>query len=236
MEFSDEFLENINEDPLGVGLSVCRTVTGRCKPTNAESHGPLLLEATLLLGSMVKGGLLQTLATPPVINSGSLRRASDAYSYVVQIQREIEAILARDNAVQLQSEMEQRFNRLITGTFGYELTEGDLNEVQDLLNRLRDLVTKSEELTDNHKERLLKRLEEVQQELHKKLSKLDKLYCLAIEVSVVAGTIGKNAEPLVKVAKALFGISYRTHAHTEGLPSSTTPQLLGDDSVSNLLD
>ncbi|KQM55761.1 hypothetical protein ASE80_01525 [Pseudomonas sp. Leaf15] len=236
MEFSDEYLMRINEDPIGVGLAVCRTATGRSKPATADAHSALLLETSLLLGTMVKSGLLQTTAVPPSIVNGRLRRAADGYTYVMHIQREIEGILAREKAVQRQSEMEQRFDRLITGSFGYELTEGDLNEVQDLLNRLRDLVTKSEELTDNHKERLLKRLEEVQQELHKKLSKLDKLYCLAIEVSVVAGTIGKNAEPLVKVAKALFGISYRTHAHTEGLPSSTTPQLLGDDSVSNLLD
>lgn len=236
MEFSDEFLAKINEDPLGVGLSVCRTVTERCKPASAESHRPLLLEATLLLGSMVKAGLLQSLATPPAINSGSLRRASDGYTYAVQIQREIEAILARDNAVQLQSEMEQRFNRLITGTFGYELTDGDLKEVQELLNRLRALIAESDELSDNHKERLLKRLEDVQQELHKKLSSLDKLYCLAIEVSVVAGTIGKNAEPFVKIAKSILGISWRTHAHTEGLPSGATPPQLGDDSVPLLSD
>ncbi|MGY2178024.1 hypothetical protein [Pseudomonas azotoformans] len=236
MEFSDEFLAKINEDPLGVGWSVCRTVTGRCKPATADAHGPLLLEATLLLGSMVKGGLLQTLATPPVINNGSLRRATDAYSYVMQIQREIEAIRARESAVQLQSEMEQRFNRLVTGTFGYELTEGDLKKVQELLDRLRSLIADSDDLSENHRERLLKRLEEVQQELHKKLSKLDKLYCLAIEASVVAGTIGKNAEPFVKVAKSIFGISWRTHAHTEGLPSGAIPPQLGDDSSSILID
>lgn len=236
MEFSDDFLEKINEDPLGVGLLACRTVTGRCKPANANDHGPLLLEACLLLDSMVKGGLLQTLATPPIINNGSLRRASDGYTYVMQIQREIETILARDNAIQLQTEMEKRFNRLIIGTPGYELTDGDLKEVQGLVNRLRDLIAETDDLSDNHKQRLLKRLEEVQQELHKKLSKLDSLYCLAIEASIVAGTIGKNAEPFVKVAKSIFGISWRTHAHTEGLPSGATPPQLGDDSVPALTD
>jgi hypothetical protein len=236
VEFTDDFLAKINEEPTVVGLSICRKVTGRCNPANLDVHLPLLLEASLILSAMVKNGLIQTTASQPIIVNGELRRPQEAHLYINTIQRELETIRAREKAIQTQSEMEQRFSRLITGSFGYEFTDGDLKEVQELVNRLRDLLQESEELSEDHKQRLLKRLEEVQQELHKKLSKLDKLYCLAIEASIVAGTIGKNAEPLVKVAKAIFGISWRTHAHTEGLPSGATPTLLSDDSASKLID
>jgi len=51
----------------------------------------------------------------------------------------------------------------------YEFSQGDLDEIQELLNRLRDLFSKSEELEEGHKSRLLRRLEKLQSELHKKV-------------------------------------------------------------------
>ena len=108
--------------------------------------------------------------------------------------------------------------------------------MKSLLDHLRRAITSSAELKEDHRQRLLKRLEKVQSELHKKLSTLDGLYCLAIEASIVAGTIGKNAEPIARAAKAIAGITWRTHSHTEGLPSGATSPLLTSDDAPNLIE
>ncbi|MFK3604012.1 hypothetical protein A7D21_17710 [Pseudomonas sp. AP19] len=236
MEFSDEFLSKINDEPLAVALEVCKRIKQGVSVPNANSQGDLLLEAGLIIDSMVRNKLITTKSELPSIVAGRPRNPLDFFHYISGVNAELEAVVARSKAEQFQSDIEQRMNRLITGSFGYELTDGDLNEVQDLVNRLRELIVGSEELSADHRQRLLKRLEEVQRELHKKLSTLDHLYCLAIEASIVAGKVGKNAEPIVKVAKAILGISWRTHAHAEGLPSGVTPPLLGDDSVTHLIE
>lgn len=103
--------------------------------------------------------------------------------------------------------------------------------MQSLINKLRDLIGDCKELDVDHKRRLQRRLEQVQQELHKRVSSLDHLYALAIEASIVAGKIGENAKPLIEAARELMGISWRTHAHSEGLPSSSEAPMLGNDAT-----
>lgn len=39
-----------------------------------------------------------------------------------------------------------------------------------------------------------------------------------------------------RVAKAIAGITWRTHSHTEGLPSGATSPLLTSDDATNLID
>lgn len=236
MEFSDELLARINDEPIAVGLEVCKHVRQKVNGATADVNSNLLLEAGMLLDMMSRNKLITTQHDLPAMVGGKPKRPTEFYNYITLVHGELDAIVARDKAIQFQAEIEERLTRAITGSFGYELTDGDLKQMQALVDQLRTLIIDSEELDDGHRTRILKRLEKVQGELHKKLSTLDSVYCLAIEASIVAGKIGKNAEPLVKVAKAISGIAWRTHAHTEGLPSSAAPQLLGDESNSNLID
>lgn len=236
MEFSKELYARISTEPLTVGLEVCRNVRQRVTAAGADLQIPLLLEAGKILGAMADNQLITIKATLPAIVDGKPRRATEFYNYISNVLAELEAIVVRDKNLELEAQIDQELTRVISSQFGYELTEGDLKEVQTLLDQLRSAITESTELKEDHKQRLLKRLEKVQSELHKKLSTLDSLYCFAIEVSVAAGTIGRNAEPLARAAKAIAGIAWRTHGHAEGLPSGAISPLLGDDSASNLLD
>ncbi|MDM9552447.1 hypothetical protein QU926_02095 [Pseudomonas asiatica] len=236
MEFSDELLAKINDEPIQAGMDICSHVSDKIRTYSVDAQANLLLEAGLILDRMIKSNLIQSTQKLPPVKGGKPANTADFMSFINGVNRDLKAVVEHNKAMQFQEQIEQRLNRMITGSFGYELTDGDLKEVQALLDKLRSAITSSTELKEDHRQRLLKRLEKVQSELHKKLSTLDGLYCLAIEASIVAGTIGKNAEPIAKVAKAIAGITWRTHSHTEGLPSGATSPLLTSDVATNLID
>ena len=62
--------------------------------------------------------------------------------------------------------------------FFYEFSSGDIDKIQNLINLLREEITKAKFIEDNHKQRLLKRLEKTQSEIHKKVSDLDRFWGL----------------------------------------------------------
>lgn len=110
--------------------------------------------------------------------------------------------------------------------FKYEFSQGDLEKVQALINELRQEVGTSTNLEDGHKARLLKRLEALQSELHKKISDLDKFWGLIGDASVVMAKIGNDAKPIVDRVREIADIVWRTQTRAEELPSGTTlPQI-----------
>lgn len=236
MEFSDELLAKVNDEPVQAGLEICTYVSDKIRRVSGDAQTNLLLEAGMVLDRMIKNNLIKSAQKLPSVTGGKPENPADFVSFISAVHKELKAVVEHDKAMQFQEQIEQRLNRTITGSFGYELTDGDFKEVQGLLDQLRSAITSSTELKEDHRQRLLKRLERVQSELHKKLSTLDGLYCLAIEASIVAGTIGKNAEPIARVAKAIAGITWRTHSHTEGLPSGATSPLLTSDDAPNLIE
>lgn len=229
MEISDEQIARANDEPIVVGLEVCKMVTRISNASLFVDQGSLHLEAVMFFFCLSDSGLLTYTAPRPEIVEGKVSH-QEALVFIESLQMELEAIQKREKSLKLQRELEARLSRGIKGSFGYEFTEGDFKEVQALVNKLRDLISDCADLDDEHKQRLHKRLEQVQRELHKKVSTLDQIYALAIEASIVAGKLGTNAKPLVEVAKSLMGISWRTHAHTEGLPSGIEAPMLNHDS------
>lgn len=128
-------------------------------------------------------------------------------------------------------QFKNHFSISLNNAFGYEFTDGDLKRIRTLINELRELITENTELDEDHKRRLLKRLEKMQAEIHKKVSDLNAFYGLAIEASVMLKKVGENAKPIVDRIKELTGISWSTQARAENLPSGTEPPMLENDST-----
>ena len=81
---------------------------------------------------------------------------------------------------------------------------------------------------EDHKQRLLKRIEKLQAELHKKVSDLDKFWGLVGDAGVVLGKFGKDAKPLVDRITEIAKIVWQTQARAEELPSGTDMPLLSE--------
>ena len=110
--------------------------------------------------------------------------------------------------------------------FGYEFSDGDLKRIQTLINELRDYITTSTDFDAEHRDRILNRLENLQKELHKRVSSLDRFWGLVGEAGVVLGKFGKDAKPFVDRIRELTQIVWNTQARTEELPSGTKIPLL----------
>lgn len=119
------------------------------------------------------------------------------------------------------SDTRNRFDIMFNNTFIYEFTQGDLDRVQELITELRDEITKSELFEEKHRQRLLRRLEKLQSELHKKVSDFDRYWGLIGDAGVVIGKFGSDVKPIVDRIKELVGIVWNTQVIAEELPIGT---------------
>jgi hypothetical protein len=123
----------------------------------------------------------------------------------------------------------KEFKRLIDnkfpGEFRFKFTDGDLNRIQTLINELRQIISTTEGLTEDHKSRLLDRLEKLQSELHKSISDLDKFWGLLIDASITFKKVGENAKPIIDRVREIIDIVWRVQIRTEELPSNTPMEL-----------
>ena len=104
----------------------------------------------------------------------------------------------------------------------YEFSEADFDRIQRLINELRDLITKTDEIEDeDYRHRLLSKLEKFQKELHKRLSDLHRLWGGMIEFGMVLGQMGTHAIPFFKRLREIKELVTGVQARGLNLPSST---------------
>jgi len=111
----------------------------------------------------------------------------------------------------------------------YQFSEKDFDRVQHLINEVRELISKSKYFEEDHKRRLLKRLEKLQAELNKKMSNLDMLWGLIGDAGVALGKFGKNAKPFTDRIGEILQIVCRTQAKAEDVKGTLPLRLLTGD-------
>lgn len=78
----------------------------------------------------------------------------------------------------------------------YIFEEDNYKNIQQTLNQLRDDLISCDIFEDEHKQRLLSKLESLQKELHKKMSSLDKALGQLVTIASALGTAGEKAKPM----------------------------------------
>ena len=115
----------------------------------------------------------------------------------------------------------------------YEFSDNDFSRVQTVLNNLRDLLTKSEDFEEDHRTRLLKKLEVLQSELHKKMSDFDRFWGFFIDSGIALTKFWENAKPFRDDVKEVFEIVSRTQAKAENVQKFLPLNLLKSDDASD---
>jgi hypothetical protein len=95
------------------------------------------------------------------------------------------------------------------------LTEQQKNDIQTKINELREAISTSGVFDDDHKGRLLKLLEELQQEIHKRVSDYDLMLAKLLSTARTVGEIGKESKPFIDRIKDIVNIF-----------GSSTPEIL----------
>lgn len=107
----------------------------------------------------------------------------------------------------------------------YEFSDKDHDRLQVLINELREEIGAYAKIDEEHRERLLDRLEKLQSELHKKVSDVDKFWGLIGDAGVALGKFGNDAKPFVDRIREMTGIVWKTQCQTEGIECNEIPLL-----------
>lgn len=222
---SNEFLDSLPEDPTVAALAMCKefSVLNKNMPDGDRiASYPKFLEALAAFEAFCDAyrvpasGKISLDGTPKAdINKITTFFAGRAVG--------IEQLIATSLITQTRERYRMRFGV----TFAYEFTDGDLTRIQQLVNELRTELQQSELFTAEHKSRLMKRLEALQAEMHKKMSSLDRFWGLFGDAGIALGKFGMDAKPFTDRIREIAEIVWATQARAEELPSGTPLPRLG---------
>lgn len=150
-------------------------------------------------------------------------------NYLHQQSAEISKLLHTEYLEQQTRKYSDKFKSISA----YVFSDDDFSSIQKLINEMRDLITSSETITENHKRRLLERLERMQRELHKTTSDLDRFWGFIGESGVAFGKFGNDIKPLVDRINELAKIVWRTITIKETLLNNHMPISLPDSTITN---
>lgn len=176
-----------------------------------------LVEAYALLAEVINANMLPIKVDVPVITGPFSTQVCRSYFEFV---RNVHAACILVQSEGRVASFREKFRVGLGKTFLYEFSQGDLVEVQGLINELRGLISESKDLDQNHKQRLLRRLEQLQSELHKKMSDLDRFWGLIGDAGVVLNKLGNDAKPIVDRIREISQITWKTQSRAEELPSN----------------
>lgn len=145
----------------------------------------------------------------------------------------VKALLARYNSYRAQHRafaLKFRIEKSRSGSL-VKLDEGDIEQIQSLINETRKIIGQSAFLDAPYKQRLLARLEVLQSEIHKVQSDMDRALAGLIEVGDAAGKFGTKAEPLLDAFERIAKIFNSKKDSPLQLPSP--PKLLPSPNGSN---
>jgi hypothetical protein len=84
-------------------------------------------------------------------------------------------------------------------------------------------------IDDEHRRRLLLRLEKLQSEIHKKVSDLDRFWGMIGDAGVVMRKFGEDAKPIVDRIREMVDIVWRAQSKSEQIEEGPKVPLLGKE-------
>lgn len=223
MIFSNTFFEKLSGNKFEIGVEICSKIlefdTGKTDKDKWDSYEDYIEALAVLISFDEKYEMHLNIPSITQDKHESIRE-------IIKCCHINKSYMEGKISEDILENAKGKYRGLFEVGFVYKLTDGDLARVQELINQLRDHITNSELFTANHKERLLKKLESLQKELHKKMSNLDKFWGLIGDAGVVLGKFGNDAQPFVNMVKEIAEIIWRTQAAAEELPSGFTIPML----------
>jgi hypothetical protein len=226
MIFDEEFIDALQNDFVTGVLEICDKCIRMSHPyinsSKYKESYPILIEGFALVDGLVESGMFPLEVTIPELKMEDGFDSNTIFQFFIELRK---ILIARDKLLKFE-QMKSRFKTSLGGVFVYEFSQGDLEKVQTLLSQLRDQIVASKFIEKEHQQRILRRLEKLQAELHKRVSDLDRFWGLIGDAGVALGKFGNDAKPIVDRIKEITEIVWQTQSRAEELPSGTPiPQL-----------
>nr|VFK62003.1 MAG: hypothetical protein BECKTUN1418D_GA0071000_11661 [Candidatus Kentron sp. TUN] len=226
--FDEEYLDSLPSEPI---LALDKVVNEAIDKWNSlteynrSKEYEFFLEAFTIIQA-ISANVEELKVSPDILLESTPKEVvQKIIDFCESVKIKISKCKVRLKSEQLQNKYQAKFGNV----FAYEFSKGDLERIQRLINELRDTITASELFEEQHKQRLLARLEKIQSELHKKVSDLDHLWGLVGDAGVVFGKFGESAKPFVDRIREIANITWRTQSRAEELPSDTPMSLISND-------
>ena len=223
-----DFIEDLLDDPWSALSSICDKfdkleIAARIDgdPWNLE-YFHAFIDFFVLVKAVITNNDLKITMKTPAIAPFLAKNMTNIANYFEGLKQEVVKQQIENQMI----ESTEAINIRLGAGFYYEFSDDDISQIQNLINELRDLIAKSDVLEEDHKRRLLNRLERLQSELHKKLSDLDRFWGLVGDAGVMAGKFGEDVKPIIDRIMELGKIIWGAQAKAEELPPATEFPLL----------
>lgn len=227
MSIPQDILKTVGDNPIEGAIAICRYALNFSEASGdwtEDVHGALL-ESTAAIMSLEEHDLIVNSNSHPDVDGHMGQVCNNMQRF---LQNSLNDLVGQSSAKKLEA-LKKSFGITLANGFSYEFTDGDLTRIQGIINELRGLLANDSALDEGHKRRLLKRLEELQKELHKKVSDLSHFYSLMGDFGIATGKLGKDAKPFTDRIGELLGFAWKAQARAEQLPSSAENPMLGHD-------
>ena len=219
-----DFLDGLPDDPNEAGRLVCEKIISAY---NTMSENEITERYYDFIKAYEVLKILADVSSAPVGKAGITGKyLKNDIESIINFCRASLVVFAKFSVTSNGDELRDILTKKFGALFLYEFTDGDLSRIQELLNELRNHIEDADGLEEEHRQRLLKRLERLQGELHKKVSDLDRFWGLVGDAGVVLGKLGEGAKPIVDRIREISEIVWRTQARREELSSDSKPALL----------
>lgn len=223
--FDESFIEQLSSDPLEALQKIITLANSHIGNTKiveeqfelAGQAYALVCEYSAAYASQFEPQLARELSPDNKQNSVNIVASSFA---------QILKLIEDEQASRSVKSFEERAKALVRKVDVIEFTEGDLNRLQELINEMRGITSETDELGERHRLRILEKLEKLQAELHKRVTKLDQAWLLMPEIGLALGKFGKNAAPMWDRLNETLRIVASAEARRAELPSGYEPPFL----------
>ena len=213
--YNEEFIDNLSADPVDGLLSIIDHFHEQLRNTPNVEKGELTLEAYCIIQQYREAHNITITELPPA------KAWSSDYSQMTKLIANAKNQLDQIGRVREAESETDRAAALVNRSFTYEFTDGDFAKIQALINEMRDIVSESQLFGARHKQRVLERLEKLQREVHKRMTRLDSFWALLPEYGIAIGKFGNDIKPFTDRVIDLGHIFWRAEARRAELPSDS---------------
>ena len=222
--FDESFMEQLSSDPLDALRTIITRYNSFLSDKTAQQQFELSVQAYALVReySEAYAPQFKPQLTPnlmPADKGTSIQLVASSFQQILTLIETAKTSRSLEN-------FEQRAKALVKKVDAIEFTDGDLNRLQELINEMRGIATNTNELSERHRSRILDRLEKLQAEIHKRVTKLEHAWLLVPEIGLALGQFGKDAAPMGDRLNETLRIVTGAEARRAELPSSYEPPFL----------
>lgn len=153
----------------------------------------------------------------PEISSQRHENISRITAYFTELRNTIRTELAGRHSRNYFEVKTEEYMALFGKAQVYEFSEEEFKRVHSLANELRDLIRSNSLITEDHRRRLLRRLEAMQAELRRKTNDIDRFWGFLGEAAITMRKFGEDLQPVSERVMELSRIIVNVILGKEGI-------------------